>query len=182
MIWISSDFHFGHNKPFLYKPRGFGSIQEHDETIIKNWNELVKPEDDVYVLGDLVLGDTWHGLECLKQLKGHIHIVHGNHDSDNRIEKYLRLSNVVEYCGFATIIKQGKQRFYLSHYPTITSNCDSNKPLTARVINLCGHSHTKDVFADWDKGLIYHCELDAHDNRPVLLDDIRTEIKMRLNK
>lgn len=35
-IWFTSDLHFGHNKSFLYEPRGFNSIEEHDATIIKN--------------------------------------------------------------------------------------------------------------------------------------------------
>lgn len=36
MIYLTSDLHFGHNKEFLYKPRGFNSIEAHDEQIIKN--------------------------------------------------------------------------------------------------------------------------------------------------
>ena len=73
-------------------------------------------------------------------------------------------------------------RFYLSHYPTLTSNLDSNEPLKARVINLCGHSHTQDRWADWDKGLIYHVEMDAHNCYPVLLDDIIEEIKNKVEE
>ena len=34
------------NKNFLYEPRGFNTIEEHDRAIIKNWNEIVKPDDD----------------------------------------------------------------------------------------------------------------------------------------
>ena len=39
MIWITSDLHLQHDKPFIYEARGFSSIQEHDEAIIKNWNK-----------------------------------------------------------------------------------------------------------------------------------------------
>ena len=41
-IWFTSDTHFGHIKDFLWSPRGFYSIQEHDEAIIHNWNEVIK--------------------------------------------------------------------------------------------------------------------------------------------
>ena len=54
------------------------------------------------------------------------------------------------------------------------------KSLKQKIINLCGHAHTLDRFADFDKGLIYHCEVDAHDNKPVLLDDIIQEIKTKV--
>ena len=75
MIYLTSDLHFGHNKDFLYKPRGFDSIQQHDEQIIKNWNEIITDEDEIYILGDLMLNDNEYGLKCLKQLKGKIHVI-----------------------------------------------------------------------------------------------------------
>ena len=57
-VWLSSDLHLGHQKEFLYVPRGFSSIEEHDEAIIDNINEVVAPEDTLYLLGDLMLGDN----------------------------------------------------------------------------------------------------------------------------
>ena len=71
---------------------------------------------------------------------------------------------------------------YLSHYPTLTSNYDDEEPLYVRVINFCGHTHTKDPFHDWDKGTIYHVELDAHDNEPVLLDDAIEQMKLKIRE
>ena len=58
MVWFTSDLHLGHNKPFLYEPRGFKNIQEHDNAIIENWNKIIRPNDKVYVLGDLMLNDN----------------------------------------------------------------------------------------------------------------------------
>ena len=80
--WFVSDTHFGHIKDFLWNPRGFNSIQEHDETIIHNWNEIIRPEDEVYHLGDVMLNDNEHGLECIKKLNGKIHLIIGNHDKE----------------------------------------------------------------------------------------------------
>lgn len=45
------------------------------------------------------------------------------------------------------------------------------------MINLCGHAHTTNPFADMDKGLIYHVELDAHGCYPISIDDIIEDIK-----
>lgn len=181
-IFFTSDSHFGHNREFLYKPRGFNNINEHNEAIIQNWNSIVQPNDIVYHLGDIMLNDDEQGLECLQRLNGYIWIIRGNHDSDNRLSKYISCLNVISVEGWATMIKDGKQSIYLSHFPTITSNYDIDKPLKARILNLCGHSHTKDPFADWNKGLIYHVELDAHNNRPVALDDIMKDIRKRLEE
>lgn len=75
MIYLTSDTHFCHNKDFLYEPRGFQSIEEHDEAIVKNWNSIVTPDDEVYHLGDVMLNDNTKGLGYLKQLNGKIHII-----------------------------------------------------------------------------------------------------------
>ena len=65
MIYVTSDLHFGHAKQFIYEPRGFPNIVDHDEEIIKRWNELAQPEDEVYILGDLMLKDNEHGLNII---------------------------------------------------------------------------------------------------------------------
>jgi calcineurin-like phosphoesterase family protein len=175
-IWLVSDTHFGHNQAFIYESRGFNTTWGHDKTIIENWNNLVDVDDDVYHLGDVMLGDNDYGLSCLKQLKGRIHIIRGNHCTNTRMELYKTCWNVTEVCE-GKFLRYGKYHFYLSHYPCLTSNNDDDKPLKARTISLCGHSHTRDKFQDMDKGLIYHCELDAHDNKPILIDDIIEDIK-----
>lgn len=177
MIYITSDLHFNHNKFFCYISRGFKSVEEMNNAIVKRWNAVITNEDDVYILGDLMLNDNDDGMELLESLNGRLHIIFGNHDTGTRQELYKGARNVVEICGYVTVIKYKKYVFYLSHYPTLTSNHDVDKPLKARVINLCGHTHTEDRFADMDKGLIYHCEMDAHNCEPVLIDDIIWDIK-----
>lgn len=176
MIYLTSDWHFGHNKEFLYGPRGFSNEFDMDNTIIKNHNAIVNPDDDVYCLGDVMLTNNEEGLRCLKSLKGKIHIIRGNHDTDARLELFNNCYNVVEICD-AKFLRYGKYHFFLSHYPCITSNFDDDKPLKARTINLCGHSHTLDRFVDMTKGMIYHVEIDAHGCSPISLDYIIEDIK-----
>ena len=73
MIYLTSDTHFCHDREYIYQARGFSSIEEHDENIVKNWNSVVNPDDEVYLLGDVVLMNTEYGLRYLQQLK-HLHI------------------------------------------------------------------------------------------------------------
>lgn len=176
-IWLTSDSHFGHSRQFLYEPRGFSSIQEHDKAIISRWNEVVAPDDIVYHLGDVMLNDNEHGIECLRRLNGEIKIIRGNHDTDARWQLYGTLSNV-ELLGYATMLKYKKYNFYLSHYHTDTANLDKNEYLRSHTLALYGHTHQKTNF--WkDIPYYYHVGLDSHSCCPVLLDDIIEEIKAK---
>ena len=171
MIYITSDPHFCHTRDFLYGPRGFNSADEMNEAIVERWNEVIKPEDDVYVLGDIMLNDNQRGIELLKSLKGKIHICIGNHDSGERIRLYKDCPNVVEVRDIIHL-KYNGYTFYLSHYPTLTGNFDDGKPVNRIVWNLCGHSHTFDPFLHWGVGPIFHCEMDTNGCVPWKLDDI----------
>lgn len=181
MNWFTSDLHFCHNQGFLYQSRGFDSIYDMNETIVKNFNEVVSWDDDLYILGDCMLNDNEEGMKLLRRLPGHLHILRGNHDTDTRVMMYV-LDPRITYHGYAVVIKEKGYHFYLSHYPTITNNFNEDKPLKAKIINLCGHTHTQDKFKDMDKGICYHVELDAHNNYPVNTETIINDIKGYANE
>ena len=175
-IWITSDWHFCHDREFVYKPRGFNNIEERDETIVKNHNTVVDPNDDVYVLGDLMLGDNEKAKQYIEQLNGKIHIIRGNHCTDKRWnEIYPTISNVVEMCGWAHMLNYRKYHFLLSHFPTMTGNLEKES-LHQCTLNLFGHTHQKDKFYE-DRPYMYNVSLDANNNTPVLLDDIIEKMK-----
>lgn len=178
-IWITSDLHWGHNKEFLWGPRGFDSVWDMMVWTCAVWNKMINDNDDVYILGDLMLNDDEVVHQLFQELKGRIHVVLGNHDTQRRIDLYEGFSNVVEVVE-AKRLRYGKYHFYLTHYPTLVGNFDDGDKLTQKTINLCGHSHTSDPFADWNKGTIYHCELDAHNNQPILLDDIIADLQQKI--
>lgn len=180
MIYLISDLHLNHDKPFIYTVRGYSSIEEMNTALIHNYNSVVTDEDDVYILGDLCLGgpdSLAQNYELLSQLQGCIHIILGNHDSPNRIKMYETLPRVCEVCNATTLVYR-KYHFFLSHYPTLCGNFDDGG-LRTTVISLCGHSHAKDPFMDWEQGIIYHCEVDAHDGFPVSIDTIIDDLKNR---
>lgn len=178
-IFVTSDTHFGHDREFIWGPRGFKNVHEMNKVIITNWNQNVDMEDDVYHLGDVMLGDNEVGLKYLKQLKGKIHIICGNHDTPTRRQLYADCYNVVEVCD-AKYLKVGHQNFFLCHYPTITANLDDNGSLSRNLINLYGHTHQATNFYN-GMPCCYHVGMDSHNCTPVLIEtalaDIRTEIQ-----
>ena len=177
MIWFTSDFHWNHNKDFIYKERGFSSVEEMNKAIINNFNAVVKEDDDTYILGDIIMGaDAAQVIEYLEKLNGHLHIITGNHDAQTKIEFYKQAKNVVEITP-AKFLNIKKYHFYLSHFPTLVGNNEDSRDLKKVMINICGHAHCKNRFEDMDKSLIYHVEVDAHDCKPVSIDDILTDIK-----
>lgn len=171
MIYFTSDLHFSHDREFIWGPRGFKSSWDHDETIIKNWNNLITEEDDVYILGDLMLGDNAAGIKKLARLRGKLHIIWGNHDTEPRKQLYETLHNVVEVLGYAAMIKYNGYTFYLSHFPTMVGNFDNKKKF------FCLHGHTHDLDAlKMVSDSCFNINLDAHNNFPINIEKIINEI------
>lgn len=171
-IFVTSDWHFNHDREFIWKARGFNSIEEMNQAIIERHNSIITPEDDVYVLGDLMLGgpDRMNeGLELIKQMNGKLHIVRGNHDTERRWLAYPTLPNVVEHKD-AIYLKCGKYHFYLTHFPCLTGNLEK-ETLTQMTLNLYGHTHQKSNFFE-DRPYMYHVGVDSHECYPICLTDI----------
>lgn len=183
-IFVTSDLHFNHDKDFIYAVRGFSSIEEHDETIIHNWNEMVKEDDIVYILGDIMMGKDREGsIQKLSRLNGKLIILRGNHDTDSKYEDYLGCKNVdvenMKNNSYAMMIKSGKWSFYLSHYPTLLTGDIRGREKEVRKVCLHGHTHSKDKF-EYACYSCYNVALDAHDNQPVNLEDIKKEMREKI--
>lgn len=179
MIWLTSDLHLGHDREFVWGPRGFKSSHEHDIEVVDRFCEKVSNDDDVYILGDLILGDTNRGIGYLRELPGDIHIIRGNHDTDARIARYKELPNVVEIVD-ATRLKYEKYHFYLSHYPTLTANLEKES-LKQVEINLFGHTHQQTNFYQ-DMPFMYHVGTDSHNCYPVNLDEIINDCEEKVKE
>lgn len=178
-IFFTSDTHFNHDREFVYSPRGFKTIQEMNGTLVKNWNETVGNDDDIYVLGDFFLGTDFNYIqEVLNKLNGRIHLVTGNHDTPSKITEYTSWNNIVEIAD-ALRIRYKKREFFLCHYPVLTASLeqDPNKA----VINLFGHTHSKDKFYE-DRPYMYNVAVDANDNKPVEIEEILTAFNNKVKE
>ena len=178
-IFITSDTHINHAREFIYKARGFDSVEAMNEAIVERWNSVVGPDDEVYHLGNVMLGDSVSALEYVKRLNGTIHIILGNHDTDTRINLYYSLPNVAEVA-LAAKLKYKKHHFFMTHYPCLTGNLEKES-LTQMTLNLYGHTHQKSNFY-MDMPYMYHVGMDSHDCTPVLLDDIIQEMHQKVEE
>ena len=79
MIFYTADLHF-HYEPFL-PSRPFGSVEEMDRVLIARWNAAVSEDDTVYVVGDVGYNRGLVPGDALAQLRGHKHLIRGNHDT-----------------------------------------------------------------------------------------------------
>lgn len=173
-MYFISDLHLWHDRGFIYKPRGFESIEDMNKTILENWHNTIKEDDEVYLLGDVALGTDYDLIsETVGSLPGKLHIMIGNHDTDKKIEIYRSLPNVVEVV-YATIVKIGKYSFYLSHYQTKTASLET--PPEHALYNIHGHIHTKDKFFQ-DNPYFYNVSCDSQNCMPIKAEDMIAEIE-----
>lgn len=183
-IYFCSDWHFRHNREFIYKARGFESVEEMNEAIIERHNSMVAPDDDVYALGDLCLGGG--GAEVLatnkaliERMNGHLHVILGNHDTPARVAMYETCANVVDV-KYADLIHYKGYHLFLTHFPCMTANLEKES-LKQCTINVYGHTHQKDLFY---QGIpfMFHCGMDAHDCHPVFIDTALVMMKAEVEK
>jgi calcineurin-like phosphoesterase family protein len=81
--WITSDLHFGHDRirQFCPETRGrFTDVIDMREKMIAEWNQDVKPEDEVFILGDFAFLPAKDAVAILRRLNGSKILVEGNHD------------------------------------------------------------------------------------------------------
>lgn len=69
-VWFTADPHFHHLNICRLAERPFSGTHEMNEILVRNWNECVRPEDTVFVLGDFVLGHKDETLAITRQLLG----------------------------------------------------------------------------------------------------------------
>ncbi len=113
MIYYTADPHLGHENIISLCSRPFSSVDEMDKMLINSWRAVVKPNDDIYVLGDLIFRSK-DPEAYLKQLTGKIHLIRGNHDTflkNKALERYF-----VSIDDMLTIADEGR-RVFMCHYP-----------------------------------------------------------------
>ena len=151
-----------------------------NEAIIKNWNDTVKPDDDVYMLGDLCFGDATKMLGIIERLNGRIHLCVGNHDSDIKLKIYRQAKNIVDI-QFAYRLRLQHHSVYLTHYPTLVGSHDDLFEGGRTTLNIHGHIHSKEPFTV-GMHYAYNVSCDAIDCTPQSLDEVVTRIRNRIKQ
>lgn len=92
--WWTADLHMGHKNIIGLCKRPFRDLDHMHETLIRNFNSRVKPEDIVIHVGDFcvrggdrgVEGSRKKPMEWLKEFNGTWVLLEGNHDYNNRVK------------------------------------------------------------------------------------------------
>ena len=97
--WVSSDWHLGHQREFVWGARGYKTHQEHTDGVINGINDNVLPNDNLFYLGDFSLNSNDQLFnEYLSRINcQNIYMLWGNHNSPGKniykktvLEQYLR--------------------------------------------------------------------------------------------
>lgn len=177
-IFFASDTHFGHRKIV----EGFGSensgthseegagrpfatIEKHDEILVQNWNSVVRPQDTVWHLGDVLLGNT--NFEILSRLNGHIKLILGNHDTWAKIQEYMKYFKRIE--AYTTMGKD----ILVSHIPV--HSCELKTRFKA---NIHGHRHHDPEPGNADPRY-FNVSMEAINYTPIAYEEIRKQLKER---
>lgn len=159
MIFYTADLHFGYLP--LVEKRGFSSVEEMDESLIRAWNRVVGPEDTVYLLGDIGWNEGHVPCRTLARLNGRKHLVRGNHDTGyvDAPLLYRYFESVTDFLE----IDDGGEHLFLSHYPMLYS-----KP---KGYMIHGHLHNSPQFHDILAQMprILNAGVDVNDLAPVTL-------------
>jgi calcineurin-like phosphoesterase family protein len=174
-IWFSSDHHFGHRAILTYSHRPFTDVAEMDAALIRNWNERVAERDDVYHLGDIIFRLSKERTEeILRQLRGRIHLVRGNHDRDieKHRERFVWVKDLAEVKIPDPDAVDGLQRIVLCHYAMRTWNRSHFGSWS-----LYGHSHG--TLYDDPNSLSFDVGVDARGFAPVSYEDVKAVMKTK---
>lgn len=178
--WYTSDTHFSHARIIELCGRPFKDTAHMNEVLINNWNESVMPDDTIYHLGDLALGDktSWPGI--FSRLNGHKILIVGNHDAlftGNKaryIEKYSHLYDKFDEVYHSGSIVIDGQHVLLSHFPYDGDSHGEDRYSEYRLPDeghplVHGHTHDPNQwFTLSKKGTpMFHVGVDAHNYRPV---------------
>jgi calcineurin-like phosphoesterase family protein len=162
MIYFTADFHFEHAAIIEFCKRPFRSAPHMDSQLIKNYNEVVQPDDTVYIVGDFSIRRRGYKMalwNIVDKLKGQKHLILGNHD-------YLEPFDYVDM-GFVSVHTALKvDEFILAHDPSIACAIGGKTLL---------HGHVHDLFLQQENAI--NVGVDVWDFAPVGIDVIREMIE-----
>lgn len=124
MRFYTADHHFGHVNIIDYAHRPFSDVHEMNESLVLAWNNAVGVDDEVWVLGDITMGQRSESLAVVPRLNGTKILVPGNHDTCwQGYKRGSRTRAAYLSAGFDQIIDNPKpiviagKSVVLSHFP-----------------------------------------------------------------
>lgn len=124
MLFFISDSHFGHENIIKFCNRPYSSAEEMDNAIVKNINDTVGEQDELWWLGDFGMKPSYKQgittqdavLYYMNQVKcTNNHYILGNHDKQFG-EKARRCFKSVQD---SKLLRYENQEMYLLHYPVL---------------------------------------------------------------
>lgn len=119
--FFTSDLHFGHKNILKYCPRPWNSVEGMDEGLILNWNSVVKPNDVVYILGDVFFCEEKEVRTIMHRLNGKKRLVYGNHDKIIKNQRPIQNLFDAIYPELYTEYIDGTM-VVMCHYPMLSWN------------------------------------------------------------
>jgi calcineurin-like phosphoesterase family protein len=174
-VWFTSDTHFGHKNIIKYSNRPYKDVSEMNEKMVDLWNKTVNPEDLVFHLGDIAMGQRALAPAIIDRLNGHIVLVPGNHDHPNTIGYMTLLSGEQAYS--LREIRVDKQRIVLCHYAMRIWHKSHHGSW-----HLYGHSHASLEDKPWGKSMdvgVDAANLLGFGLRPISFEEISHIMKQR---
>jgi calcineurin-like phosphoesterase family protein len=178
--WYTADLHLGHQNIIRYCDRPYRSVDQMNADLVAKWNATVAPDDTVWVLGDVAMGQIAVSLPLARRLHGTKHLVAGNHDRcweghGARAEASMQM---YRDAGFETIrsthdIELAGRRVLLHHFPYEGDSHDDDRYVQWRPEDegdwlFHGHVHTK-----WrQNGRMINVGVDVWDLAPVAQDTL----------
>lgn len=139
-IWFISDTHFQHANILRYSETRkalWGSVEEMDETLIENWNKVVKPQDKVYHLGDVAFGNKEdYANKIHSRLNGKKRLIVGNHDPI----RYIVNKQLFEKVMLWRVWDDASYPFLFTHVP-VHNSAIQERIVHANGVNVHGHIH-----------------------------------------
>ena len=163
-VYVISDTHFGHANIIKYCDRPFNDADQMDSMLIKNWNEIITPDDIVWHLGDFALKNKEKTINYFRRLNGRKMLVLGNHDIFP--EQFYRDLGFQYVSRFPIIYDK---KIILSHAPI-----DKDQKI-GDFFNIYGHVHNKrEEYRDDNS---YCVSVENINYRPILINEVLAKIK-----
>ena len=163
MIWFTADQHYAHSNIVKYCDRPFVDVQEMNYELIRRHNEIVKPSDTIYMIGDVTLNGIETFEDYMNQLNGLIYVLPGSHDHRwlKDFDSKLGLRNVQLLPALYSLELDNRLVVVLCHYALRVWDRSHYG-----AISLYGHSHGKLP----PEGRQMDVGVDCHNFYPVSLD------------